>query len=214
MKKDIINPDLEVGDRVVCINMHGEASSVSYKDRGTVTGIGEGPGFIQYRVDWDNGSGLALLKEKGDEEQQLDKWMLEDDFESVMSKRKKVNESNTELTKKIVSNADVFKNFDTKFLFGYLEKVRESGVTNMYGASPYLYIGSERVAHEHKYDENKDETAFDELVEMADEARQKMIQGAVKMVEKQGKEVEVGNVSRIISKYASKVLDMWMTTYR
>jgi len=213
MKKDIINPDLEVGDRVVCINMHGEASSVSYKDRGIVTGIGGGPWFTQYRVDWDNGSSLALLKEDNPEDQ-LDKWMLEDDFEIFMSKRKKVNESNTELTKKVVSNADVFKNFDTKFLFGYLEKVRESGVTNMYGASPYLYIGSERIAHEHKYDENKDETAFDELVEMADEARQKMIQGAVKMVEKQGKEVEVGNVSRIISKYASKVLDMWMTTYR
>ena len=84
----------------------------------------------------------------------------------------------------------------------------------MFGASPYLYMGSERIAHEHKYDEGKDDTAFDEVVEMADEARQKMIQGAVKMVEKQGKEVEVENVSRIISKYASKVLDMWMTTYR
>jgi hypothetical protein len=212
MKKDIINPDLEVGDRVVCINMHGEASSVSYKDRGTVTGIGEGPGFIQYRVDWDNGSSLALLKEKGDEEQ-LDKWMLEDDFESVMSKRKKVNESNTDLTKKVIKNADVFRNFDTKFLFSYLEKLRESGITNMFGASPYLYMGSQRISHDNVYNESKDEEAFDELVEMADDAKDKMIQGAVKVLEKEGKEITVESVSRVIKRYSSKVLDMWMTTY-
>jgi len=213
MKKDIINPDLEVGDRVVCINMHGEASSVSYKDKGTVTGIGEGPGFIQYRVDWDNGSSLALLKEKGGEEQ-LDKWMFEDDFESVMSKRKKVNESNTDLTKKVIENADVFRNFDTKFLFNYLEKLRESGITNMFGASPYLYMGSQRITHDNAYNESKDEEAFDELIEMADDAKDKMIQGVVKVLEKKGKEIELNLVSREIRRYSNKVLDMWMTTYR
>ena len=48
---------------------------------------------------------------------------------------------------------------------------------------------------------------------MADEAKDKMIQGAVKILEKEGKEITVEKVSRVIKKYAGMVLDMWMTTY-
>jgi chromosome condensin MukBEF MukE localization factor len=51
----------------------------------------------------------------------------------------------------------------------------------------YLYLGSERIAHEHKYNTAKNDEVFDELVEMADEAKNKMIQGAIKVIEKEGK---------------------------
>ena len=42
-----------------------------------------------------------------------------------------------------------------------MKKLRESGIINMYGSSPYLYMGKERLAHEHKYNDTNE--AFDEL---------------------------------------------------
>ena len=116
--------------------------------------------------------------------------------------------------KKFMSNIEVFRTFDREFLFAFLKKLRESGIVNMYNAAPYLYMGGGRIYSENHYNETKDEDAFEELVEMADEAKDKMIQGAVKVLEKEGKEITVEGVSRVIKRYSSKVLDMWMTTYR
>ena len=132
-----------------------------------------------------------------------------------LKQRKNLGESDQKnKMEHLMSNIEVFRTFDRAFLFSFLEKLRESGITNMFGAAPYLYMGSDRIASVHKYDENKDEDAFDELVEMADEAKDKMIQGAVKVLQKEGKEITVESVSRVIKRYSSKVLDMWMTTYR
>jgi len=212
--KDKINPRLEEGDRIVIIMMPGE-TDISYGDRGTVSKVNHASSFIQYFVDWDKGSRLALIEDLGDESITGDRWMKEDVFDILMKlkQRKNLGESEEEKMKKFMSNIEVFRTFDRAFLFSFLGKLRESGITNMLGAAPYLYLGSDRIASVHKYDENKDEEAFDELVEMADEAKDKMIQGAVKVLEKEGKEITVESVSRVIKRYSSKVLDMWMTTY-
>jgi hypothetical protein len=214
--KDKINPRLEEGDRIVLIMMPGE-TSVSYGDRGTINKVNHASSFIQYFVDWDNGSRLALIEDLGDESNTIDKWMKEDDFDNLMHSKKRKNLGESDQKNKmehLMSNVEVFRTFDRQFLFAFLEKLRESGITNMFGAAPYLYMGSDRIASVHKYDENKDDDAFDELVEMADEAKDKMIQGAVKVLQKEGKEITVESVSRVIKRYSSKVLDMWMTTYR
>jgi hypothetical protein len=213
--KDKINPKLEEGDRIVLIMMPGE-TSVSYGDRGTINKVNHARSFIQYFVDWDNGSRLALIEDLGDESNTIDKWIKEDDFDNLMYSKKRKNLGESDQKNKmehLISNVEVFRTFDRVFLFSFLEKLRESGITNMFGAAPYLYMGSDIIAIVHKYDENKDDDAFDELVEMADEAKDKMIQGAVKILQKEGKEITVESVSRVIKRYSSKVLDMWMTTY-
>jgi hypothetical protein len=213
--KDKINPRLEEEDRIVLIMMPGE-TSVSYGDRGTVIKVNHASSFIQYFVQWDNGSTLALIEDLGDESNTIDKWMKEDIFDILMKSKKRKNLGESDQRKKmehLMSNVEVFRTFDRQFLFAFLEKLRESGIVNMFGAAPYLYMGSDRIASVHKYDENKDDEAFDELVEMADEAKDKMIQGAVKVLQKEGKEITVESVSRVIKRYSSKVLDMWMTTY-
>lgn len=210
--KDLINPRLNVDDRIVLIAMPGE-DAVTYGDRGTVIRVNNASSFIQYFINWDNGSTLALIEDLGDKLNTVDRWMYEDDFDKII-KRKKITESDRqEEQKKIIDNRMVFTKFDHKFLFSFLEKLRESGIINMFGAAPYLYMGGDRIYSENHYNENKDEEAFDELVEMADEAKDKMIQGAVKVLQKEGKEIEINAVSRVIKRYASKVLDMWMTTY-
>lgn len=214
--KDKINPRLEEGDRIVLIMMPGE-TSVSYGDRGTISKVNHASSFIQYFVQWDNGSTLALIEDLGDESNTIDKWMKEDDFDNLMYSKKRKNLGESDQRQKmehLMSNVEVFRTFDRQFLFAFLEKLRESGIVNMFGAAPYLYMGSDRIASVHKYDENKDDDAFDELVEMADEAKDKMIQGAVKVLQKEGKEITIESVSRVIKRYSSKVLDMWMTTYR
>ena len=213
--KDKINPRLKEGDRIVLIMMPGE-DSVSYGDRGTISKVNPAHSFIQYFVDWDNGSRLAMIEDIGDKSSVGDRWMMEDVFEALMDlkKRKNLGESEEEKMKKFMSNVEVFRTFDREFLFKFLEKLRESGIVNMYAAAPYLYMGGGRIYGENHYNENKDEEAFEELVEMADEAKDKMIQGAVKILEKEGKEITVEKVSRVIKKYAGMVLDMWMTTYR
>jgi len=213
--KDKINPRLEVGDRIVLIMMPGE-DAVSYGDRGTVSKVNNAHSFIQYFVDWDNGSTLAMIEDIGDKSNVGDRWMKEDVFEALMNlkKRKNLGESEEEKMKKFMANVEVFRTFDREFLFAFLNKLRESGIVNMYAAAPYLYMGGGRIYGENHYNENKDEEAFEELVEMADEAKDKMIQGAVKILEKEGKEISVEKVSRVIKKYAGMVLDMWMTTYR
>lgn len=213
--KDKINPRLKEEDRIVLIMMPGE-TTVSYGDRGTISKVNHAHSFIQYFVNWDNGSTLALIEDIGDKSNTGDRWMSEEDFENFMEikKRKNLKESEEEKMKKFMSNIEVFRTFDREFLFAFLKKLRESGIVNMYAAAPYLYMGGGRIYSENHYNENKDEEAFEELVEMADEAKDKMIQGAVKVLEKEGKEITVEGVSRVIKRYSSKVLDMWMTTYR
>ena len=213
--KDKINPRLKEGDRIVLIMMPGE-DAVSYGDRGTVSKVNHAHSFIQYFVNWDNASTLALIEDIGDKSTVGDRWMSEEDFDDLMKlkKRKNLGESEEEKMKKFMANVEVFRTFDREFLFKFLEKLRESGIVNMYAAAPYLYMGGGRIYGENHYNENKDEEAFDELVEMADEAKDKMIQGAIKILEKEGKEITVEKVSRVIKKYAGMVLDMWMTTYR
>ena len=81
--KDKINPRLEEGDRIVLIMMPGE-TSVSYGDRGTVTKVNHARSFIQYFVNWDNASTLALIEDIGDKSNVGDRWMREEDFDNLM----------------------------------------------------------------------------------------------------------------------------------
>jgi hypothetical protein len=198
-----INPKLSVGDRIICLDMAEEPSMIGQK--GTITKVHdrllETLGLV-YDVNWDNGSKLTLLN--------TDYWTSEKNMKNM----KNIEESfEREFMDKIMANKDVFKMFDLKFLFSFLEKLRESSVINMFGASPYLYMGKDKIEHQHYYNESKNEEAFDEMVEMSDEAKNKMIQGTLKVLKSQNKEITIDNVNKYVRIYSKKILDMWMTTY-
>ena len=78
----------------------------------------------------------------------------------------------------------------------------------MLGAAPYLYMGRERIEHQHHYDDmgEKQEEAFQNVLDMADEIKDEMIRGAIKSLEKKDKEVTTRSVSRHIEDYARKML--------
>jgi hypothetical protein len=116
--EDLINPRLNNEDRIVLIAMQGE-TDVSYGDKGTVDRVNKGSSFIQYFINWDNGSTLALLEDLGDRTNTVDKWMKQEDFDRIV-KKKRIKESDSERRKNeqdaIVKNRIVFLKFDTKFL--------------------------------------------------------------------------------------------------
>ena len=190
----MINPELREGDKVMLLHMEGEMMSPGSK--GTVIKVSRDPfendGVI-YSVRWEDGSQLSLLSV-------TDAWKKIED----------IQENSFESAKWFITNKSIVENFNTKFLGDYLEKVRQSGITNMFGSSPYLYLGKERIEHEFKYKNIGDEDAFEEVLELADKAQHEMVKGVMKVLEKEGREMDINVINRYIQKYASLMLNYWI----
>lgn len=190
----MINPELQKGDKVILLHMEGEMMSPGSK--GTVINVSRDPfekeGMI-YNVKWDEGSTLSLLSV-------TDAW----------KKIESIQENSFESAKWFLDNRAIAENFNTRFLGEYLEKVRESGITNMFGASQYLYMGKERLEHEFKYKDVGNDDAFEEVLEMADKSQHEMINGVMKILEKEKKEMDINVINRYIQRYATLVLNYWI----
>jgi len=200
-----LNPELSKGDRIICISMEDEYDAIPTGIPGTVTNVSVVFGDKQYSVDWDNGSKLALIDG-------VDKWMKEEDR---LNRRRKTEESVFVTTKKnflsenfYQQNLELFRNFNVRLLHRYFEELRKSSVTNMMGAAPYLYMGRERIKHEHHYDEmdGEQEDAFQVVLDMSDDIRDEMIRGSMKILEKSGKEVTPQSVERLMKAYSNKMV--------
>jgi hypothetical protein len=83
----------------------------------------------------------------------------------------------------------------------------------MFAAADYLWLGRERIEHEFKYKDIHNEDAFEQVLEMADQAQSEMVQGVMKVLENEGKEVSLENVNRNLKRYASKVLQNYMMLF-
>jgi hypothetical protein len=200
-----LNPELSKGDRIICISMEDEYDAIPTGIPGTVTNVSVVFGDKQYNVDWDNGSKLALIDG-------VDKWMKEEDR---LNRRRKTEESVFVTTKKnflsenfYQQNLELFRNFNVRLLHRYFEELRKSSVTNMLGAAPYLYMGRERIKHEHHYNEmdGEQEDAFQVVLDMSDDIRDEMIRGAMKALENEGKEVTPQSVERLMKTYSNKMV--------
>jgi hypothetical protein len=110
----------------------------------------------------------------------------------------------------ITKNADVFENFDWKWLEKFLYKLRDTGIVNMYGSSQLLYAGSEHI--ERYYGEGKeDDEEFQEFLELADEAKNKIIQGVIKYMNANGKDLDdMSVVNRYARHFSEKILGLYI----
>ena len=195
-----LNPEVQIGDKIELFHMDDEIS-VPLGTRGTVTNVIDDPfdmeGQKLINVNWENGSSLALLSN-------ADRWI-------------KVEETITEADARAQAdyfrnNEEIFDNFDWRFLREYLKKVQSSGIMNMFAASPLLYSGAEHI--ERYYGENReDDEEFQAVIEDADTAKQKMIQGTVKYMENKGLEINLDNVNRYIRKLSNKILELYVLFY-
>jgi uncharacterized protein YjgD (DUF1641 family) len=194
----MLNPELKKGDRIVLLQMKDE-DTIPPGTKGTVKKDYELFGEMQYSVEWDNGSTLNLLSSQ-------DAWVYEEDY----LKRRKKNIKENDLDK-LVSNKDIFKDFDVRFLVSFMKKLRESGIVNMIGSSSYLWMGRDRIYHQNYNNPiAEDNEAYDELLDMANESQSKMISGVIKVLEKEGKEPELYNINRYLKKYADKIWDTYV----
>ena len=201
----MINPKLNVGDRVVLLHMDGE-TSVSPGEQGTVIAHSRVFGDDQYTVSWDSGSKLALISS-------VDLWDTPKNRKKPNSVEERVitKKSITEIddqNRVFLKNIDIFKHFNMKFLKSYLMDIRESGITNMFGAAPYLYMGKDRIEHEFKY-KDIDEDLIEKVLERADKSQSEMINGTIKALNAQGKEESLENINRFISRYATMVVETY-----
>jgi len=201
----MINPKLNVGDRVVLLHMDGE-TSVSPGEQGTVIAHSKVFGDDQYTVSWDSGSKLALISSVDLWDTPKDKKKPNPVDERVITK-KSITEIDDQ-NRVFLKNIDIFKHFNMKFLKSYLMDIRKSGITNMFGAAPYLYMGKDRIEHEFKY-KDIDEDLIEKVLERADQSQSEMINGTIKALNAQGKEESLENINRFISRYSTMVVETY-----
>jgi hypothetical protein len=188
----MLNPKLEPNDHVILLMMPDEPGMLPGL-KGVVIRKSVVFGVEQYDVQWENGRTLAILSD-------ADTWMLDKNF------KRKIKESMDPLT----SNLDAFNNFNMGFLVKFLMVLRESGIVNMFGAPPYLWMGRDRIESKHKYDPiAEDNEKYEELLDLANEAQSKMIQGVMKVLESQNKEVDIPSINHYLRKYSQKILDVY-----
>jgi hypothetical protein len=190
--KNAKNPELNVGDRIVLYHMEGE-TSVDPGTEGTVSNVTRDPFEDDNQlvmVNWDNGSKLSILSK-------YDIWKF--------SKKKQIDESTEDWLR---DNGDLLKYFKHRDVRNFLMKVRESGITNMFAASPLLYAGREHI--DRYYGENpSNEEAFQEVLDMAEDIKHMMIRGTMEYLESKGKDISVESVNSNIRRLSNKMWDFY-----
>lgn len=197
--KGPLNPDLNVGDVIMLLHMEKE-TAVPPGTIGVVTKISrdpfESPEERIISVKWENGSNLGLITS-------TDAWKKVKSEENIKEQRDSGWEYMTQ-------NADVFENFDWRWLEQFLYKIRDSGIINMYSAYPLLYAGSEHI--DRYYGEGReDDEDFQAVLEDAEESKHKIIQGVIKYMEKNDKDLDnIGQVNRYAQHFAQKILGLYI----
>ena len=198
--KGPLNPELKVGDKIMCFHMEGE-TAVPAGTIGIVSSITrdpfESPNDKLINVNWENGSNLALISS-------TDAWKKVSE---------KITESNTgdPHYNFFSKNPEVFENFDWRFFREFLYKLRDSGVINMMQARPFLYSGKEWIDRYHGEHQEENE-AFLEVLEMADDSKDKLVHGLMKYMESKNLDLDdMSKVNHYASKFANKIVHLYMT---
>jgi hypothetical protein len=203
--KGPLNPPLKEGDIVFCYHMDGE-TSVPPGTKGTVKSISRDPfepeGELIYNVSWENGSTLGLLST-------TDAWK-----KIEKEPKEKVQESSGTGDRYydfFGKNPEVFENFDWRFFREFLNKLRDSSVVNMFQSRPFLYSGREWIDRYHGEDQ-EDNEAFQEVLEMAEESKNKLIQGLMKYMKSKNLDMDdMSRVNYLAEKFAGKIVQLYMT---
>lgn len=190
-----MNEEVKIGDRVMLVHMEGEVRP-RLGSEGQVVSVSPDPFENDNQIigiKWDMGSTLNILSK----------------YDVYKIVKRNVNEQNTPQHHLITKNADIIKSYDLKFLKEYLNKIRESGAINMFGAGDWLFAGKDHLERYHG-EGREDNESFQEVLDMADESRQKIISGTMKFLESKGLEVTPESVSRAIKNNMRTIIQLWM----
>ena len=208
----MLNPKLNVGDRVRLLYMEGE--SLLPNTWGTVKSVYELFGSTDYSVVWDDGdkdnvgeriSQLNLISDSdawdfgGKERNPIEEKWSEKYKKNIDCKnpkgfsqrahcqgRKKITENNN--MDMFIRNADVIKYFkiDGKNYFldlvRFLKILRELSLVNMFQSAPFLYMGREYIERHYGDQVMNNEEKFQDLLDEADNVRNIMIMVTMNLV--------------------------------
>jgi hypothetical protein len=81
----------------------------------------------------------------------------------------------------------------------------------MFGASPYLYMGKERINHQHYYDEFDDEREenFNYVLDNAEDIKNMLIRGSMKQINDDGKKSYLRSVESKVKRDAEDLHRLW-----
>ena len=196
-----MNEPVKAGDRIILLKMSGEFAMPPGL-RGTIESVGRDPfesdGLI-IMVKWDNGSSLSLLSSVD-----FYKKIPNEVNEGVI----KGNMFESERFNYMKNNKELFDNFDWKKILEFLNNIKESGVTNMLGSSPFLYSGRKWIENKYgDYPNNPD--AFEKVLNSADEIKNEMIQGTLKSMKSEGYD-DIGKINKRVEKFARSFLTLFI----
>lgn len=198
--KGLLNAELKVGDKVMCYHMDGEIG-VPPGTIGKVTDVTTDPfepGGEEkiISVKWENGVNLALISST-------------DSWKKIPSE--KIDEQRDSSWEFLTQNSDLLKNFDWRWFRKYLTTIRDSGIINMFGAAPLLYAGKSHI--ERYYGENmEDDENFQEVLDNAEESKNKIIDGVIKYMESNQKDVDDMDLVNALAKgFSQKLLQLYIS---
>lgn len=221
-----LKPELKVGDRIVCYYMEDEVSNVPIGMTGTVTKVSKVPfGMgIQYDVNWDNGSKLAILPEVDSFDYEENNVLKESRnklisyFSDEQPKEKTSIYVNESYLDDYFSRDDLYTHFPPSgwdVTTKYLEALRNTGIVNMFGASPYLYSPWEWIEDKAKW-EDLDESQEESLEIMRKshpEVQSLIIQTAMNILGEKDADFDIGKINSMVRKVAGWVMSDFYRSY-
>lgn len=195
-KKKLLNADLEVGDSVQLISMT-DPYKIPSSMMGKVKFVSNVQGSKIYGVEWKTPNGnvigsLSLIDDINPETgKRLDNWfkIVDDDYDES-SNEDQIEENFITLTKgQILKESKKIPEefvrlselYDIAEIYNYLEALRISSIVNMNGSSPYLFMGRDRIYHQHyfeEFDSEERQKNYDYVLENSDKIKNMIIRGA------------------------------------
>jgi hypothetical protein len=197
--------NLKPGDRVLLYHMEDEVMGVGV--RGTVERVSFDPfedDNLIFKVNWDNGSTLSLLS-KYDYYKKINDSSINESMDDPMKKFNFLKD-----------NRNFLKNFDNITIQNFLKDLKDSGVTNMLNAGPYLYSGEKWILNRHgsPYDnesmEENEIEAYERVLANAETIKNKIIDGVYKNIHGQGLDLDISGFNIEIRKQINRLLNFYM----
>jgi hypothetical protein len=110
----------------------------------------------------------------------------------------------------LIKYSELVGRYPLKKIFDYLNTLQKTGMTNMLGATPYLYGGREWIQKQIDYFDIEEDENIEKLLDTADNIKDVIIAGALKKSEKEKSNDLIRSVERRIKIEASDILKIWM----
>jgi len=196
-KKKLLNADLEVGDSVQLISMT-DPYKIPPSMMGKVKFVSNVQGSKIYGVEWKTPNGtvigsLSLIDDINPETgKRLDNWfrIVDEEYDEssnedrieenfiTLTKGQILKESKKKIPEEFVRLSELYNIAE---IYKYLEALRISRIVNMNGSSPYLYMGRDRIYHQHyfeEFDSEERQENYDYVLENSDKIKNMIIRGA------------------------------------